>query len=268
VSQVDLAGHVSVVTGACGRLGPVWIGALLDAGATVLAIDLDDRDPSEAWRAVDASADPARLLFVAADISDRGSLVSARAACLERWGRIDSLVNNAGVDTPPSVGAGRRLTEIPLGEFTRVLDVNVTGAFAASQVFVEPMLAVGAGVIVNIGSLYASVSPDHRFYEHLPMDPPFVKPPAYGASKAALVNLTKFLATHWAGQGVRVNSLSPGGVAGGQDPQFVEKYTARVPMGRMAEPADLVGPLLFLISDASRYVTGIDLRVDGGFTAW
>jgi NAD(P)-dependent dehydrogenase (short-subunit alcohol dehydrogenase family) len=130
------------------------------------------------------------------------------------------------------------------------------------------MAAAGRGSIVNIGSLYAAVSPDARFYDHLPADPPFLKPPAYGASKAALVNLTRYLATHWAPRGVRVNALSPGGVEGGQDAEFKRKFVARVPLGRMAEPRDLSGPLIFLASDASSYVTGVELRVDGGFTAW
>jgi NAD(P)-dependent dehydrogenase (short-subunit alcohol dehydrogenase family) len=130
------------------------------------------------------------------------------------------------------------------------------------------MAARGDGSIINIGSLYASVSPDQRFYEHLPGDLPFLKSPAYGASKAAVVNMTKYFATLWGDRGVRVNALSPGGVLAGQDEQFKAKYSARVPLGRMAVADDLKGPLLFLASRASSYVTGHELRVDGGFTAW
>jgi NAD(P)-dependent dehydrogenase (short-subunit alcohol dehydrogenase family) len=137
-----------------------------------------------------------------------------------------------------------------------------------SQVFGGDMVRRRRGSIINIGSLYASVSPDRSLYDHIRADPPFIKPPAYGASKAGLVNLTRYLATHWAPYGVRVNALSPGGVLGGQDPEFKRKFCAKVPMGRMAEASDLEGPLLFLASEASRYVTGIELRVDGGFTAW
>ena len=125
----------------------------------------------------------------------------------------------------------------------------------------------GGGSIVNIGSLYASRAPDPAFYDHLEVDPPFLKPPAYGASKAGLVSLTRYFARLWGPHGVRVNALSPGGVSAGQDAEFVRKYCERVPLGRMAEPADLGGPLLFLASDASRYLTGHELRVDGGFTA-
>ena len=129
------------------------------------------------------------------------------------------------------------------------------------------MAANGGGSIINIGSLYASVSPDANFYAHLAGNAPFIKSPAYGASKAAVVNMTKFFATHWAGRGIRVNTLSPGGVLAGQDEQFKSKYGARVPLARMAEPEDLKGPLIFLASSASSYVTGHELRVDGGFTA-
>ncbi len=118
---------------------------------------------------------------------------------------------------------------------------------------------------MNIGSLYASVAPIPAFYDHI--EPPFTKPAAYGASKAAVVNLTRYYARLWGPHGVRVNALSPGGILGGQDPEFVRKYSERVPLGRMANPADLAGPLLFLASDASAYLTGHELRVDGGFTA-
>jgi NAD(P)-dependent dehydrogenase (short-subunit alcohol dehydrogenase family) len=117
---------------------------------------------------------------------------------------------------------------------------------------------------VNIGSLYASIAPSPAFYDHIPG---FLKPPAYGASKAGVVALTRYFARLWGPSGVRVNVLSPGGVAGGQDPEFLAKFNARVALGRMAEADDLVGPLLFLASDESRYVTGQELRVDGGFTA-
>src|SRR5581483_8159512 len=130
------------------------------------------------------------------------------------------------------------------------------------------MAARGRGSIVNIGSLYASVSPDQRFYDHMPGDVPFLKSPAYGASKAAVVNMTKYFATLWGPHGVRVNTLSPGGVVGAQDEQFKRKYGARVPLGRMAQFEDLKGPLVFLASRASSYVTGHELRVEGGFTAW
>ena len=145
---------------------------------------------------------------------------------------------------------------------------NTLGLFQVVQVFGADMVKAGRGSIINIGSLYASVSPDPRFYDHIVSDPPFLKPPAYGASKAAIVNLTRYLATAFGPHNVRVNALSPGGVLGAQDEEFKRKFCARVPLGRMAVHDDLAGPIQFLASDASAYVTGTELRIDGGFTAW
>jgi NAD(P)-dependent dehydrogenase (short-subunit alcohol dehydrogenase family) len=230
-----LEGEVALVTGARGRLGPVWTAALEAAGAQVIGVDVED-----------------------ADVRDRASLVTLRD-------RLDAaptiLVNNAGIDQPPDAGAKAVLDH---DDFLRVLDVNLAGAFNAMLVFGEPMAAAGRGAIVNIGSLYASISPEPSFYDHMEG---FLKPPAYGASKAGLVQLTKYFARLWGPHGVRVNALSPGGVRGGQDGEFLRKYCARVPLGRMAEAEDLGGPLVFLASGAARYLTGHELRVDGGFTA-
>jgi NAD(P)-dependent dehydrogenase (short-subunit alcohol dehydrogenase family) len=264
-----LHGRVAVVTGACGRLGPVWIEALASAGATVFGLDLPAAAPAESLRALVAASE-GHVRLAHGDVTDRASLESALARIrAECGGGPDILVNNAGIDTPPSAAAaGARIEAMEIEPWRRVLEVNLLGAFQASQVFGAAMLERRRGSIVNIGSLYAAVSPDARFYDHIPQDPPFLKPPAYGASKGALVNLTRYLATHWAPFGVRVNALSPGGVLGEQDPEFRRKFTSRVPLGRMAEGADLGGPLVFLASDAAGYVTGIELRVDGGFTAW
>jgi NAD(P)-dependent dehydrogenase (short-subunit alcohol dehydrogenase family) len=250
-----LAGRVAIVTGASGRLGAVWCTALEDAGATVIGIDL-------------AGSNGGGRRIEQADITDRDA-VEAVCATIERdAGTPWILVNAAGIDQPPDAAARTHAIEdVPLDDFRRTLDVNTAGTFVATQVFGSRMRDAGRGSIVNVGSLYATVAPDPRFYDHLDVDPPFLKPPAYGASKAAVLNLTTYFARLWGPAGVRVNALSPGGVAGGQDAEFVTKYTARVPLGRMAEFDDLTGPLLFLVSDESRYVTGHELRVDGGFTA-
>ena len=230
-----LEGEFVLVTGARGRLGPIWIAALEAAGAEVVGIDLED-----------------------ADVRDRASLEALRDGLAAAP---TVLVNNAGIDQPPDGGAQAALDH---AEFLHVLDVNLAGAFNATLVFGEPMVAAGHGAIVNIGSLYASIAPEPSFYDHIGG---FLKPPAYGASKAGLVALTKYFARLWGPDGVRVNALSPGGVRGEQDPEFVRKYCARVPLRRMAEPDDLGGPLVFLASDMSRYLTGHELRLDGGFTA-
>ena len=264
----DLTGRSAVVTGALGRLGPIWIGALLEAGAAVVGLDRVEAAPSEAFEELRRRFGSGRLRLLRANVLDRGGLEDACSQTVAAFGPPHILVNNAGIDQPPAVVRTYRVEEIPLEIFRGVLDVNTVGTFLVTQVFGREMLEAGRGSVINIASLYASVAPDPRLYSHLPADPPFIKPPAYGASKAAVVNLTRYLAAHWAPRGVRVNALSPGGVMGDQDPEFRRKFSERVPMGRMATAQDLVGPLLFLASDASSYVTGIDLRVDGGFSIW
>jgi NAD(P)-dependent dehydrogenase (short-subunit alcohol dehydrogenase family) len=230
-----LAGRTAVVTGALGNLGPVWVDALERASATVVGLDIRHGAG-----------------VLQADVTDRASLERV----LAEVGTPSVLVNNAGIDAPPGGDEG---------DFGRTLEVNVTGLYNSTQVFGQAMCETGGGSIVNIGSLYASIAPIPSLYDHI--EPPFTKPAAYGASKAAVVNLTRHFARLWGPYGVRVNALSPGGVRGGQDPEFVRKYSERVPLARMAEPEDLVGALLFLASDDSGYVTGHELRVDGGFTA-
>lgn len=252
----ELAGKVAIVTGAAGRLGPVWSSALTDSGATVVGLDIDP-GTSDLGSEIES-----------ADITDRESVTAAAARIEGRFGPVDILVNNAGIDQPPEAAATTHAVEdVPLDDFRKTLDVNLVGTFNSIQAFGAGMRDRGHGSIVNIGSLYASRAPDPALYDHLDVDPPFLKPAAYGASKAGVVSLTTYFARLWGPYGVRVNALSPGGVAGGQDPEFVRKYTERVPLGRMANPEDLVGPLLFLASEDSRYVTGQNVRVDGGFTA-
>ncbi|MFN0073332.1 MAG: SDR family oxidoreductase [Chloroflexota bacterium] len=264
----ELEGRVALVTGALGQLGGLWIDTLLDAGARVVALDQAGVGVGEQFSALVDRA-KGRLTLIRADIRDRDQLDAALEQCCTESGTPAILVNNAGVDQPPNTDAPQfRVNEIPADVFRHVIDVNLVGTFQVCQVFGTAMARAGRGTIINIGSLYASVAPDMRLYEHLPFDPPFLKPPAYGASKAGVVNLTRYLASLWGPSGVRVNALSPGGVSGGQDPEFRRKFCDRVPLGRMAELDDLRGPLLFLASDASAYVTGVNLNVDGGFVSW
>jgi NAD(P)-dependent dehydrogenase (short-subunit alcohol dehydrogenase family) len=259
---------IAVVTGACGKLGPIWVEALLDAGARVAALDLPGATPSPAFDAV-AARHGGRLRRFDCDITNRASIEAAAAAVADDFGVPTVLVNNAGIDQAPD-SAGRRapIEQLAIEEFRRMVEVNLLGTFQVMQVIGGRMASAGRGSIVNIGSLYASVSPDQRFYDHMAGELPFLKVPAYGASKAAVVNMTKYFSTLWGGKGVRVNTLSPGGVLGGQDADFKRKYGSRVPLARMAEADDLKGPVVFLASRASSYVTGHELRVDGGFTAW
>jgi NAD(P)-dependent dehydrogenase (short-subunit alcohol dehydrogenase family) len=264
---IDLSARVAVVTGVLGRLGPVWTEALLGAGARVMGVDCRTDATLEVEQLMRKYGD--RFVLAQADITDRGSLRQVLDLCLSRLGPPSILLNNAGIDQPPSAGAsGWRFGDIPDEVSAAVLDVNAHGTLRACQVFGSEMARRGEGTVINVGSLYGSNAPDPRLYEHIPSDPPFLKPPAYGMSKAGVAALSRYLAALWGPAGVRVNTLSPGGVQGNQDQQFLEKFTARVPLGRMAQGPDLIGPLLFLASDLSRYVTGVELAVDGGYSCW
>ena len=260
-SDLPLLDRTAVVTGIFGNLGPVWGEALCAAGARVVGIDRAE-PPAELPPRLAPFAD--RIRVERADVTSRAGL----DAVAELVATPDVLVCSAGIDQPPSAAATTAAIEdARLDDFRATLDVNLAGTFNAIQVFGGAMARAGHGSIVTIGSLYASIAPDPSFYDHLDVDPPFLKPPAYGASKAGVISLTRYFARLWGPRGVRVNTLSPGGVAGGQDPEFVRKYVARVPLRRLAEPGELGGPLVFLASDASAYLTGHELRLDGGFTA-
>jgi len=266
--RFSLDGQIAVVTGSCGKLGPIWVEALLEAGARVAALDLPGAKASPSFVAVSERYAGAVQRFDC-DITSRASIDAAARAVQDGLGVPTVLVNNAGIDQAPDSPGGRHhLDTLPIDEFRRMVEVNLLGTFQVTQVFGALMARHGGGSVINIGSLYASVSPDPHFYDHLAGNAPFLKSPAYGASKAGVVSLSKFFSTHWAGAGIRVNTLSPGGVLAGQDEQFKAKYGARVPLRRMAEAEDLKGPLVFLASRASSYVTGHELRVEGGFTAW
>ncbi|MEE8428522.1 MAG: SDR family oxidoreductase [Gammaproteobacteria bacterium] len=264
-----LDGEVAVVTGGLGKLGTIWAETLLAAGAVVFVIDLPDVGISEDFKGLQSRFKEKHLRLERADVTDRAGLEAVSTKCLNSFGTPTILINNAGIDCPPDAPQKEfRLEDIPLEENKRIIEVNTLGLFLVTQIFGSQMVKAGKGSIINIGSMYAGIAPDARFYTHIRSEPPFLKSPAYGASKAAVVNITKYLATLWASHGVRVNTLSPGGVLNGQDEEFKRKFCNRVPLGRMANAKDLAGPLLFLASNASSYVTGTELIVDGGFTAW
>jgi NAD(P)-dependent dehydrogenase (short-subunit alcohol dehydrogenase family) len=211
------------------------------------------------------------LLCLEADVTRRDSLERALETLTKRLGTPFGLVNNAAIDAPPAASAEENgpFESYPEASLDKMLDVNVKGVVLTSQVVGGALAAAGRGAIVNIGSIYGMVSPDQRLYEYRRAEgESFFKPVAYSVSKSALVNFTRYLATYWAPRGVRVNTMTLAGVWANQHPSFLESYTARVPLGRMAEPDEYDGALVFLLSEASRYMTGSNLVVDGGFTAW
>jgi NAD(P)-dependent dehydrogenase (short-subunit alcohol dehydrogenase family) len=262
----DCTGRVAVITGPAGFLGPIWARTLLHAGTTVVLV----AEPRTAARpeVSDLAADP-RVTVITADITNARQLAVARDEVAAHFGPPHILIASAGIDHPPSPGHPLDLRNLTPADIERIIHVNVAGTLLTVSAFGGPMASAGRGSVILIGSQYAAISPRPQLYDHLGEDGrPFVKNPAYGASKAAVASIARYFAAHWGRNGVRVNALSPGGVRSAQDPEFQRKFAAEVPLGRMLEPAELEGPLLFLASDASSYVTGTHLIIDGGYTTW
>lgn len=266
----DLGGRIAVVTGGTGQLGASYVRALLARGARVAVLDLAAGREALARRLGELADHPA-LAGIAADVTRRDSLEAALDAIRARWGEAPHvLVNNAALDSPPDAPPAENgpFETYPEASWDRVMAVNAKGVFLCCQVFGGAMAAAGRGSIINIASIYGVVSPDQSLYEYRRRaGEEFYKPVAYSASKSAVLNLTRYLATYWARQGVRVNTLTLAGVFNDQPTPFLEAYTARIPVGRMAAPDEYDGAVLFLASDASRYMTGANLVVDGGWTA-
>lgn len=257
-----LKNKLAVVTGGCGNLGPYWVMALLSAGAKVAIIDLPQMVLPDNLKKYTKT----QLRVYYGDITDINSLNKMHQAINKDFGKVTIVINNAGIDVRPIRMTGKK--EDPktnISRFSKMWDVNVQGMVNCIEEFYPDMKSKKWGSIINIGSLYMERSPFEGLYIHLG----FVKPWAYGATKAAVGQVTRHFATHLAKYGIRVNTIAPGGVFANQDPEFVRKYSSRVPQDRMAQKeTDLGGPLIFLASDAACYVTGITLQVNGGYTAW
>ncbi len=265
----DLHGRVALVTGGAGLLGRQFCHTLAQAGAAVAVLDIAQQAAEEVAAAIrDAGG---QALALPADITDPHQVQQAVQRIVDAWGRLDILVNSAALDPKVSaegaVRSSSAFEDFPLEAWERALQVNLTGAFLVTQAAARVMRAQNRGVIINIASTYGLVGPDQRIYQK-PGRPPQYKPVYYTVTKAALIGFTRYLATYFAGTGIRVNTLTPGGVYNHQDPDFVAQYAARTVLGRMAEPHEMNAALLFLASDASSYMTGANLVVDGGWTAW
>ncbi len=259
-----------VVTGGLGQLGRQFCLALADRGARVAVLDSRNDEPVIEERFGKRARDK-NLLFVAADITQRNSIEAALEKIGKTWGMPHGLVNNAALDSPPDAPAEENgpFENYPEKSWDTVMEVNVKGVFLCCQVVGGKMAEAGRGSVINICSTYGLVSPDQNVYEYRRQaGVPFYKPVAYSASKSALTNLTRYLSTYWAGRNVRVNTLTFGGVFNNQDADFLKAYTARVPLGRMAREDEYNGAIIFLLSEASSYMTGANLVIDGGWTAW
>lgn len=266
----DLSERTIVVTGGLGRLGQQFGAALIARRARVVLLDIDanSKDLNCELR---PAREAGRLMTVRSDVTSRDSLKSALSAIRARWGTPYGLINNAALDSPPDAPLAENgpFETYPEASWDQTLNVNVKGAFLACQILGGAIAEAGAGAIINVASIYGMVSPDQSLYAYRrKRGEEFYKPVAYAASKSALYNLTRYLATYWGGRGVRVNTVTFGGVYADQDETFVKNYSARVPLGRMARQDDYNGAIVFLLSDASSYMTGANLVIDGGWTAW
>ena len=267
----SLTDKVAVVTGSLGLIGRQHCYALAEAGAHVVVTDINRDACVEFANELNLNTG-ATTLAVPADITDRSSLMQLRNSVIDFFGYLDILVNNAAIndkfESPESAAEQSKFESYPLELWQRSFDVNVTGMFLCSQVLGSVMAERGTGSIINVASTYGLVAPDQSLYLRPDGTQPFFKSPSYPATKGAVISFTKYLAAYWGNKGIRVNALCPGGVFAGQEEYFVKNYSKRTPLGRMAEPTDYKGALVFLASDASEYMTGANLVVDGGWTAW
>jgi NAD(P)-dependent dehydrogenase (short-subunit alcohol dehydrogenase family) len=267
----DVSGRTIIVTGGAGLLGREYGRALVAAGASVVLADIN-RDEVAAV-AADLRGQPGTAIGVGVDVANEASVAQLVQTTKASFGRIDGLVNNAAVN-PSFVGDQAARFDLPFEQYSldlwnRTLAVNLTGMFLCTREVAPTMLAQQRGVIVNVSSTYGMVGPDQRLYEaETPGGRRGYKPVAYSVTKSGVLGFTRFLATYWGGTGIRVNTLTPGGVFNDQPEEFVRRYSARTPLGRMADHDEYSGALLFLLSDASSYMTGANLVVDGGWTAW
>lgn len=269
LAAFSLADKVVVVTGALGLLGREHCAALSEAGARIVLADVNADGLSAFAERLrrDGASD---TLAVPVDVTKPDEVEHLRDLTLASFGALDVLVNNAAIDDKFGSDAAdeSRFENYSIERFRRQLDVNVTGVFLCCQRLGRVMAERGRGSIINIASTYALVAPNQDLYQREDHTQAFWKGAAYPASKGAVLQLTRFLAAYWGGRGVRVNALCPGGVEAGQDAYFRARYAERTPLKRMAAPGDYRGALLFLASDASAYMTGASLVVDGGFTIW
>jgi NAD(P)-dependent dehydrogenase (short-subunit alcohol dehydrogenase family) len=266
MSIFDLHGRVAVVTGAAGLLGRQHCAALAAAGAHVVAADIDEKLCAELAVTLSPLA-----MTLPMDVTSQASIRTGLMMILQNFGRVDVLVNNAAVndmfESPALAGELSKFENYPEDLWRRMFDVNVNGLFLCSQVIGNEMARRRQGSIINIASTYGLVGPDQNLYLRPDGKQVFYKSPAYPATKGAVIAFTRFLAAYWGKQNVRVNTLSPGGVENSQEQYFVRAYSAKTPLRRMASASDFKGAVVFLASDASAYMTGANLVVDGGWTA-
>lgn len=268
-----LKSRIIVITGGAGLLGLMHARAIMQAGGTPVLLDINEALLEEKVCNLKKEV-KGDVLGLVCDITDKASIESCLISILKKYNKVDGLVNNAANDPKVSYSlADKHLTRfenITLEFWEKDIKIGLTGAFLCSQVFGTHMASSGGGVILNIASDLSVIAPDQRIYRLPDVEPEFqpVKPVTYSAVKAGLVGLSRYLATYWAEQNVRVNSISPGGVFNHQNEEFVSKVSNLIPMGRMADVDEYMASLVFMLSEASSYMTGTNVVIDGGRSAW
>lgn len=262
----DVSHEIVLITGVSGQLGIEYTKAFLQRDACVVGLDVRLSAACE----ILSQDYPDNFLFSAADVTEKTSLQRALTEVAKRFGTPTVVINNAAIDSPPSAPPEENgpFEEYPEASWDKVMDVNLKGVYHCCQVFGGAMATKGKGSIINVASIYGVVSPDQNLYEYRRQrGETFYKPVAYTVSKSGVLNLTRYLAVYWAKKNVRVNTLTIAGVFNNQEQAFLDAYCGRIPVGRMANADDYNGAVLFLASPASRYMTGANLVVDGGWTA-
>lgn len=267
--RFDLSGKVAIVTGGAGILGQHFCAGLAESGATVAVVDLDEGKVLELARSL-SDRYRGKAIGVRCDVSDPESVRRMVARVVTDCGEINILHNNAAGKSADLEAFFAPFEDYSLEQWRAIMAVNLDGMFLVAQAVGKQMVAQGkGGSIVQTASIYGVAAPDHRIYEgSFYLGRKINTPAVYSASKAGVIGLTRHLATYWADQGIRVNTLTPGGTESGQNDEFKRRYSARIPLGRMAQAPEMVGALLYLVSDASSYVTGQNVIVDGGLNAW
>jgi len=257
---------VVVITGASGQMGSEYSRVFLEEGARVVALDINESQSLIELQSLYSDF----FTFIKTDITNKNQLSEALDFISSNIGSPEVLVNNAAIDSNPSSPPEENglFEEYPESLWDKVIDVNLKGVFLTCQIFGGNMAKNNGGSIINISSIYGLVSPDQSLYDYRRKNKEvFFKPAPYSASKSALLNLTRYLGVYWAKKHIRVNSLTLAGVFNNQDKEFLDAYCSRIPIGRMASQNDYNGALIFLASDSSRYMTGSNLIIDGGWTA-
>ncbi|HLB43361.1 MAG TPA: SDR family oxidoreductase [Gammaproteobacteria bacterium] len=260
---------VAVVTGGTGILGSEFCRALCDLGASVACIDVQEDSMNSLIKELNDQYGDEKIAGFLCDISNQQSVSNTVADIIKRFSKIDILLNNAATKTKDINDFFTPFSDFSLNTWREVMSVNLDGMFLVAQAIGKHMVERRQGAIVQTASIYSLTAPDHRIYHgSYYLGREINTPAVYTASKAGVIGLTKHLATLWAEYGIRVNALCPGGVSSGQNNEFNKKYSERVPMGRMAMKIDIVGPMLFLVSNAAQYMTGQVIYADGGLSAW